>query len=166
MSTPYFYTADLCDAHAARLHVLAPGFTAFTGQSHMMGPVETLSCHNDNGLIKQVLDEPGQGRILVIDGQASLNHALIGGNLGLKAQERGWAGLVIDGAVRDRHELATLSIAILALGSSPLKSAQSGAGERGQPISIRNTVIRRGMWLYSDQDGLVISAQPLHTGSA
>ena len=166
MSQATFYTADLCDAHGPSLHVLGPGLQAFTRQSHMMGPVETVHCHNDNTLIKSVLREPGQGRILVIDGQASLDHALIGGNLGVKAQDQGWAGLVIEGAVRDRHELVALDIAILALGSTPLKSFPNGISERGQPISIRNTVVKRGMWLYADLDGAVVSTQPLHTRSS
>jgi regulator of ribonuclease activity A len=96
-------TCDLCDAHEGNpaLRVLPPLFRAFGGAAAFQGPAATLQCFEDNSLVRTAVDEPGAGRVLVIDGGASLRCALVGGNLAAIAAKNGWAGIVVDGCVRD-----------------------------------------------------------------
>ncbi len=96
-------TCDLCDAHRddPDLRVLPPALRSFGARQRFGGPVATVKCFEDNSLVKAAVDSPGQGRVLVVDGGGSLRRALLGGNLGQAAARNGWAGVVIDGAVRD-----------------------------------------------------------------
>ena len=110
--TNAFATCDLCDAHkndaSGAFGVLPPVFRAFGGQSRFAGQVVTVRCFEDNTLIKAELDRPGQGRVLVVDGGASLRRALVGGNLGAAASRNGWAGVLVNGCVRDVAEMQVL----------------------------------------------------------
>jgi regulator of ribonuclease activity A len=100
---PDFATCDLCDAHKndsdGAFRVLPPVFRDFGGRRRFAGPVVTVKCFEDNSLVKIVLDTPGQGRVLVVDGGASVRRALVGGNIGAAAARNGWAGVVVDGAM-------------------------------------------------------------------
>lgn len=161
-----FSTCDLCDAHKAdatgAFRVLPPVMRDFGGLSRFCGPVSTVKCHEDNSLVKAALDEPGAGRVLVVDGGASLRRALVGGNLAAVAARNGWAGVVVDGCVRDVGELAAAAVGIRALAAMPLPTDKRGQGQRDGIVQVQGVVIRPGDWLYADADGIVVAAQPLH----
>ena len=163
MSTD-FSTCDLCDAHKndsdGAFRVLPPVFRAFGGVARFAGPVSTVKCHEDNTLVKAALDTPGLGRVLVVDGGASLRRALVGGNLGAAAARNGWAGIVVDGAVRDVAELAACAVGIRALALMPLPTEKRNEGQRDVPVTIQGVTVRPGEWLYADEDGMVVVAQP------
>ena len=108
----------------------------------------------------QALEEPGEGRVLVVDGGASLRRALLGGNLGLAAAKNGWAGVVIDGCVRDVVELAKCSTGIRALAAVPLPTKKRGEGQRDIAVQIQGVWVRPGDWLYADEDGMVVMPAP------
>ena len=156
---------DLCDAHKAdtsgAFRVLPPVFRAFGGAQRFSGPVSTVRCFEDNTLVKAAVDGPGQGRVLVVDGGASLRRALMGGNLGAAAARNGWAGVVIDGCVRDVAELAPLPIGILALAPMPMPPRKQDQGERDVAVLIQGVWVRPGDWLYADEDGVVVHAGAL-----
>ena len=154
-------TADLCDRHADRLRVLAPGFEHFGGLRAFAGPITTLRVRRDNGLVRATLSQPGEGRVLVVDGGGLLDRALVGGNLGALAQQHGWAGVVVWGAVRDRAELAACQVGVLALASCPLPSAKAGAGDRDVAVDVAGVIVRPGQWLAADEDGVVVADAPL-----
>ena len=170
---PSFVTCDLCDAHkndpASEFQVLPPVFRDFGGARRFCGPVVTIKCFEDNTRVKATLDLPGfeetpTGRIakvLVVDGGGSLRRALVGGNLGAAAARNGWAGVVIDGCVRDVAELAVLDIGIRALASMPLPPDKRNEGQQGIAVQIQGVWVRPGDWLYADEDGMVLSAQRL-----
>ena len=103
MSKLEFATCDLCDIHkndsSGAFRVLPPVFRDFGGLKKFSGQVTTVKCFEDNSLVKAAVDSPGHGRVLVVDGGASLRRALLGGNLGAAAARNGWAGVVIDGCV-------------------------------------------------------------------
>ena len=164
MSTD-FSTCDLCDAHKndsdGAFRVLPPVFRAFGGVARFAGPVSTVKCHEDNTLVKAALDTPGLGRVLVVDGGASLRRALVGGNLGAAAARNGWAGIVVDGAVRDVAELAACAVGIRALALMPLPTEKRNEGQRDVPVTIQGVTVRPGEWLYADEDGMVVVAQPV-----
>lgn len=158
-------TCDLCDTHkddtSAAFKVLPPVFRRYGAASHFSGPVVTIRCFEDNALLKATLDLPGQGRVVVVDGGASMRRALLGGNLGAAAARNGWAGVVIHGCVRDVAELAELRIGILALACVPMPPEKRGEGQRDVPVLVQGIWVRPGDWLYADDDGVVLGTTPL-----
>jgi regulator of ribonuclease activity A len=165
MSNTSFATCDLCDAHeedtSGAFRVLPPVFRDFGASSKFSGPVATARCPEDNSRIREAVNSPGEGRVLVIEGGGSLRRALVGGNLAAAAAKNGWAGIVVDGAVRDAAELVAAGIGIKALALMPLRSVKRGEGQRDLAVDIQGVPVRPGDWLYADQDGIVISSAPL-----
>lgn len=154
-------TADLIDDHADILSVCSAQFRQFGGRARFAGAIRTLRLFEDNALVRRVLSEPGHGAVLVIDGGGSLRRALVGDLIGALAVANGWAGLVVRGAVRDSVALAELDIGIKALGTNPAKSAKAGVGEVDATLEFDDAVFIPGFWLYSDEDGIVVSPRPL-----
>lgn len=157
-------TCDLCDAHKGDsdgvFRVLPPVFRDFGGRVEFHGPVSTVKCFEDNSMLKAAVESPGLGRVLVVDGAGSLRRALLGGNLGAAAAKNGWAGLVIDGAVRDVAELAACDLGIRALAAMPLPTERREQGQRDVALQLRGVWVRPGDWLVADADGIVLQAQP------
>jgi regulator of ribonuclease activity A len=149
-------TADLYDERGEELESISVQFQNFGGESHFSGPARTIRCFEDNALVKTVLATPGEGAVLVVDGQGSLRTALMGDLIAASAVANGWAGVIINGAVRDREALATLSLGIKALGSNPKKSAKTGVGEVDVEIVIDHVRIQPGVMVYSDPDGILV----------
>jgi regulator of ribonuclease activity A len=154
-------TADLVDAHGKELRSCDTQFRQFGGRTRFFGKVRTLKTFEDNALIKQTLGCPGEGAVLVIDGQASMRCALVGDIIGGMAVQNGWAGLVIFGVIRDSVALGQLKLGIKALGSNPWRSAKQGGGELDVPVSFGGCEFRPGSWVYSDEDGLLSSDRAL-----
>lgn len=160
MDAEFPATCDLCDAHKGdsdgRFRVLPPLFRDFGARSRFQGPVSTVKCFEDNSLLKAAVESAGDGRVLVVDGGGSLRRALLGGNLGAAAAKNGWAGLVIDGAVRDVGELATCEVGIRALAPVPLPTERRGEGQRDVAVRIQGVWVRPADWLVADADGIVV----------
>ena len=161
-----FSTCDLCDLHktdtSGDFRVLPPVFRSFGGRLKFAGPVSTVKCFEDNSSVKAALDEAGAGRVLVVDGGASMRRALVGGNLGAAAAKNGWAGVVVNGSVRDAAELAACDVGIRALALMPLPPLKRNQGDRDLPVQIQAVWVRPGDWLYADEDGIVVGASQLH----
>ena len=162
---PPFSTCDFCDAQrdntTGSFRVLPPLFRDFGGRPRFFGPVVTIRCFEDNGLLKASTELPGEGRLLVVDGGGSLRRALLGGKLGAAAARNGWAGLVIDGCVRDLAELRPLALGLRALACMPRPPDKRGQGERDVAVQIQGIWVRPGDWLYADEDGMVVSSVAL-----
>jgi len=154
-------TADLCDEFGAEVRVAEPLFRDWGGSVAFAGPVETLRVMEDNALVRQVLESPGHGRVLVVDGGGSLRSALVGGNLAALAYRNGWAGIVVHGCVRDTDEIRALPLGVKALQAVPRKSGKSGAGEQGVPVTFAGVTFSRGCHLYADRDGIVVAERDL-----
>ena len=159
-----FSTCDLCDPHKAdtgdAFRVLPPVFRQFGGRAAFAGPVRTVRCFEDNTSVKAVLEAPGDGAVLVVDGGGSLRRALVGGNIAGAAARNGWAGVLVHGAVRDVAELKATDLGLLALALVPMPSDRQRAGEVDVPLQIEGVWVRPGDWLYADADGVVITAAP------
>jgi regulator of ribonuclease activity A len=153
------HTADICDAHPDETRIVAPIFRDFGGQPVFAGPVATVKVHEDNVLVRQALEEPGEGRVLVVDGGGSTACALFGGNLAWLGAENGWAGIIIHGCVRDVHELREATLGVKAIATHPKKSGKKGNGERGVPVHIGGVDLRQGDYVYADEDGIVVCAR-------
>ncbi|MBC6467032.1 ribonuclease E activity regulator RraA [Actinomadura alba] len=161
MTAIEFATADLIDDFEDELQSCETQFRQYGGRPAFAGPVATVRCFRDNALVKDVLGTPGAGKVLVVDGAGSLASALMGDLIAASAVERGWAGVVINGAVRDVVALRALDLGVKALGSNPRKSAKNGVGDVNVPVSFGGVEFRPEDWLYSDEDGIVVAHRRL-----
>ena len=149
-------TADLYDERGEELNSISLQFQSLGGRSHFSGPVRTIRCFEDNGLVKSTLATPGNGAVLVVDGSGSLRTALMGDMIAASAVANGWAGVVINGAIRDRTALANMPLGVKALGSNPRKSSKAGAGETDVDLLVDGVTIRPGVMIWCDPDGILI----------
>lgn len=155
-------TTDLSDAHP-EAQVAEPIFGDFGGKLVFHGPIRTVKVFEDNTMVRALLEERGEGCVLVVDGGGSTRCALVGGNLGQLGVDNGWAGIVVFGCVRDSNELADQDIGIKALGTHPRKSEKGlHNGKREKTVSFAGVTFKPGAWLYADVDGIVVSDAPIH----
>eukprot|EP00262_Sarcandra_glabra_P009598 TRINITY_DN24030_c0_g1_i1.p1 TRINITY_DN24030_c0_g1~~TRINITY_DN24030_c0_g1_i1.p1 ORF type:complete len:169 (+),score=30.08 TRINITY_DN24030_c0_g1_i1:296-802(+) len=155
-------TAEVCDANSqlistGDLRALQPIFQRYGRRPVFSGPIVTLKVFEDNVLVREFLEERGNGRVLVVDGGGSLRCAILGGNPVQHAQNNGWAGIVVNGCIRDVDEIEGCDIGVRALASHPMKANKKGIGEKNVPIFIAGTRISDGEWLYADTDGILVS---------
>jgi len=148
-------TADLCDQQGDELHILSGHWQWFGARRQFSGPVVTLYALGCNGEIRQLLAQPGAGRVLVIEAGGDPG-ALLGDRLGALALANGWAGVLVNGNVRDRRALAELDLGILALGTWPRRSHNRDGGRLDVPLLLGGLSIEPGDWLCADEDGVVL----------
>lgn len=152
-----FATTDLSDTHPD-LQVCDPVFADYGGVYKFHGPIRTLKIFEDNALVRSTLETPGNGAVLVVDGGASMRCALVGGNLGVLAVKNNWAGIVVNGCVRDSEELVEQDVGIKALAAHPRKSEKGlHSGHVDKVVTFAGVTFRPGAWLYADGDGIVVS---------
>lgn len=149
-------TTDISDAHP-ELQVCETRLQPYGGRSRFGGRIRTLQCHDDTALLMQVVAEPGDGAVLVIDGQGSLRCALLGDRHAGMAASNGWSGVIVHGAVRDTAGLAELDIGIKAVGPTPRRSGKTGEGRVDAPLRFGSAEFMPGGFLWSDQDGIVVA---------
>ncbi|GAA1343138.1 ribonuclease E activity regulator RraA [Arthrobacter roseus] len=149
-------TADLYDERGEELQSVGLQFQNLGGNIRFSGRVRTVKCFEDNALVKSILATPGGGAVLVIDGDGSHRTALMGDMIAESAVQNGWSGVIIHGLIRDRVEVAKLSLGVKALGSNPRKSAKTGAGEADIEVSIDGVVFRPGAMVFADEDGILV----------
>ncbi|MFJ6415732.1 ribonuclease E activity regulator RraA [Paeniglutamicibacter sp. NPDC091659] len=152
-----FTTCDLFDADET-LQSLSLQLADFGARPRFSGPIRTVRCYRDNGLVKSLLNSPGDGAVLVVDGAGSLESALMGDMIAAAAVKNGWAGVVINGAIRDRVALAQTELGIKALGSNPRKSAKDSVGAVDVVVDFGGVVFKPGATLWSDEDGILVGS--------
>lgn len=157
-------TTDISDALGDAARVAAPVFTDYGGRKAFSGQITTVKCFEDNSLVRQALETPGEGRVLVVDGSGSTNCALLGDMLASLALNNGWAGIVVNGCIRDSAEIAGIGIGVKALATHPRKSRKQGLGERDVPLAFAGIEFKPGEYLYADPDGIVVTAEPVAIG--
>ncbi len=150
-------TADRMDERGGELDSCELQFRQFGARRAFAGRVRTVRCADDNVLVRRVLEEPGAGRVLVVDGGGSLRTALFGDVMAGLAARNGWEGVVINGAVRDAATLAGIDVGVKALGSQPRRSGKAGIGEADVTVSFGGATFRPGAELWSDEDGVVVT---------
>lgn len=159
-------TTDLLDNNEAliqqeRLRVMAPMFQKYGGKLAFAGSIVTLKLFEDNSLVRAVLGEPGEGKVLVIDGGGSLRCALLGDQLAEMAVKNGWEGVVVYGCIRDSAAINTLPLGVRALNTHPLKTVKKNIGERDVNVTFGGVTLKPGEWLCADEDGVIVSTTPL-----
>jgi regulator of ribonuclease activity A len=150
-------TADLCDRFADRLQIGDPVFGNYGGRQCFGGPATTVKVFEDNSLVRQALEEPGEDRVLVVDGGGSMRCALVGDQLALLGQRNQWAGIIVYGAIRDSVEIAAVDLGVKALGCHPLRSVKRNEGQRDIPVFFGGLRIAPGYIVYADRDGIIVS---------
>ncbi len=155
-----FSTPDLSD-DAPDARALPLQFVNYGGRKQFAGRAVTIKCHEDNSLVKALVDEPGEGRVIVVDGGGSMRRALLGDMLAEKAAANGWSGLVIFGVIRDVDEIGATDLGVQALGSCPVKTEKLGVGQRDVPVDMGGVVVAPGDYIYADNNGVLVSSRPL-----
>ncbi len=156
-----YATTDLADAYGERLRIADPVFRDFGGELEFHGPAKTIKIFEDNSLVRSCLEQPGAGRVLVVDGGGSLRCALVGDQLGDLAVANHWAGLLVYGCIRDSAAIRSLPVGVKALGVHPRKSVKRGVGEEDVPVRFAGLDIAPGAWVYADADGVGVSDKQL-----
>ncbi len=154
-------TADLVDEHDDRVRLCDRPWRRFGRVRSFWGPVATVRCFEDNALLKKALQERGDGRVMVVDGGGSTRCALIGDQIAAILAAGGWAGIVLNGAIRDSAEIDAMPVGVFCLGTTPKKSAKDGGGHRNVPIEFGGVEFRPGAYVYCDADGVLVSAEAL-----
>ncbi len=149
-------TADLYDEYGEDLQSVSIQFRSFGGVKAFSGPARTLRCHEDNALFKSIVSTPGNGSVAVVDGAGSLERALMGDMIATIAADNGWAGVIINGAIRDCVAISSLALGVKALGTNPRKSTKEGTGEADVTLQLDTCTVRPGAMVYSDEDGILI----------
>ena len=156
-----FSTADLYDQYESDVKVALPGFRDYGGRKRFYGPISTLKVYEDNSLVRAMLEEPGDNRVLVVDGGESMHCALVGDKLAQLAMDNNWMGIIVSGCIRDSQVIGGIDIGMKALGTNPRKSVKRNTGERDVPVSFSGVLFTPGEFIYADEDGILISARSL-----
>lgn len=156
-----FKTADLCDHYGDVVQIVEEELINFGGRDTFSGEIETVRTFEDNSLVRECLGRNGEGKVLVVDGGGSFRRALLGDNLAVLAIENGWSGVVINGCIRDAGEIMEMDLGVLALGTHPRKTDKRGFGDHNVTVRFGGVVFEPGAHLYADDDGVVVSPQPL-----
>ena len=152
---------DICDQFIDDIAVLEPVFHDYGGKQRFCGEIVTIKCFEDNSLVAETVREPGKGRVIVVDGGGSLRRALLGDMLAAAAVDKGWAGLLVNGCVRDVEILATLDLGVKALASYPVRTDKRGEGQRDVPLRFAAALMEPGDFLYADANGIVVAKHKL-----
>ncbi|MTI14391.1 ribonuclease E activity regulator RraA [Sansalvadorimonas verongulae] len=156
-----YVTPDLCDEHPDQVVAAAPGFRNFGGVLSFGGKVVTVKCFEDNSRVKELVDEDGTGKVMVVDAGGSMRRACLGDMLAEKAVKNGWAGIIMYGCVRDVDVLAELPLGVQALGAHPMKTDKKGIGEVNIPVTFHGVTFVPGSYVYADNNGIISSPLPL-----
>ena len=156
-----FKTADLCDEYSDSLKIAQPLFNDYGKRISFDGEISTVKCFEDNSLVRNQLEQPGKGRVLVVDGGGSTRCAMVGDILAQMGADNGWSGIVVYGCIRDSGVIATIEIGVKAMGTLPLKSVKKGEGEIDITVHFADVDFIPGQYLYADEDGIILSPKAL-----
>ncbi len=154
-------TSDLCDA-CGEARACALPLRSFGRRRSFAGSIRTIRCHEDIGLMRDVVAQPGTGQVLVIDGGGSMARALFGDVMAALALRNGWAGLVIHGAIRDSVEIDAMDVGVKALGTVPRRGERTGVGEVDIPVQFGGVTFTPGRRLVADDDGVIVLPEGTH----
>lgn len=154
-------TSELCDLYADQVDVVEPIFSSFGGASQFFGKVTTIKCFENNGLIAEVLEENGEGRVLVVDGGGAVRRALVDAELAQLAADNGWEGIIVYGAVRQIQQLENIDIGIHAIAPIPVGADENDIGENDIPVNFGGVTFFPEDYIYADLTGIILSQEPL-----
>ena len=154
-------TADLVDIIGEDVQSCDTQFRDLGGRVEFCGKISTVKCFQDNALLKSILSEDNPGGVLVIDGRASMRSALVGDIIAGLGKEHGWAGVIVNGPIRDSKVIGGMDFGCKALGTNPRKSSKTGDGERDIVVSLGSVDFVPGHYVYCDSDGIIVTEEPI-----
>ncbi len=156
-----YVTPDLCDAYPDLVKVVEPMFRSYGARESFGGEIVTVKCFEDNSIVKQQVDQPGKGKVMVVDGGGSKRKALLGDMLAEKAASNGWEGIIIYGCIRDVDVINVTDLGVQALATIPLKTEKKGIGELNIEVTFGGVSFIPGQYIYADNNGVIVSPEPL-----
>jgi len=156
-----FKTADLCDDHSDNLVILSQNFKSYGKINSFCGKIQTVKCFNDNSKVKELVNKDGLNKVLVIDGAASKDCALLGDMLAEAASKNNWSGIIVNGCIRDSDVIANIDLGVFALTTMPVKSVKNNIGEINVEVKFMVVNFKPGDYIYADMDGIIISKTEL-----
>jgi len=154
-------TTDLSDKYGEKVRVADSIFNNYGYNIRFFGAIHTLKVFEDNSLVRKVLEQDGEGKVLVVDGGGSLRCALLGDMLGELAVKNKWNGVIVFGCIRDSNAMKQLAIGVKALNTHPLKSVKRNEGQENIPVHFAGVSFVPGEFVYADEDGLLVSSERL-----
>ena len=154
-------TPDLCDKYPELVQVVEPMFNNYGGKESFGGEIVTVKCFEDNSIVKEQVANPGHGKVMIVDGGASMRAALLGDMLAEKAAENGWEGLIVYGCIRDVDVIMETNLGVQALSTHPMKTDKRGLGDLNVPVTFGGVTFKPGQYVYADNNGVIISPEKL-----
>lgn len=154
-------TPDLCDEFAECISVVQPMFNNYGGRKAFGGEIVTVKCFEDNSVVKAQVDQPGKGKVMVVDGGGSMRAALLGDMLAEKAASNGWEGIIIYGCIRDVDVIGQTELGVQALRTHPMKTDKRGIGDLNVPVTFGGVTFIPGQYVYADNNGVIVSTKSL-----
>ena len=155
-----FYTADLCDKYNDKVHVLEPILKSYGGLKKVMGQIVTIKLLGNNQSLASLLKQEGEGKIVIVDVEGKYT-AVVGDNLMKFAHDNHWAGIIVNGYVRDTKNTKEIDVALFALGTCPKKTIEPQEGTLHVRLNFGGVSFNEGEYLYADRDGIILSKEPL-----
>jgi RraA family protein len=145
-----------------RLYAGGPRLRPMHREGKLAGPAFTVkTAAGDNLLVHKALDSARPGDVIVVDAGGFLDNAIIGELMMTRAKQRGVAGIVIWGAIRDSAEIGAGTYPVFAAGVTHRGPYKNGPGEINVPIMMGGTPVSPGDIIVGDADGLVAVPQEL-----
>jgi regulator of ribonuclease activity A len=156
-----FFTADICDEHSDRVAVLGAGYSNYGGVDKCQGEIVTIKLdRNISDLIPLLRDVDGSGKIVVIDVDQAY-YAVVGETLMNFAHQNNYAGIVVNGYIRDSFLIRDIPVALYALGTCSRKYIPVTSGEQDVPLVFGGVEFNSGDYLYADSDGVIVAAEKI-----
>lgn len=156
-----FFTADICDEYSDRVSVLESGYINYGGAEKCQGEIVTIKLDKNNAdLITLLRDEDGTGKVVVVDVDQAY-FAVVGENLMKFARQNHYAGIIVNGYIRDTFQIKDIPVALYAIGTCSRKSIPVTAGQRNIPLSFGGIDINHGDYLYADTDGVIVTTEKI-----
>jgi regulator of ribonuclease activity A len=156
-----FSVPDICDKHSDVIQIGNIEFQSYGKKKSFHGQIETLFCPDDNSLVKKALNTDGKNKVLVIDASSNTHTSMVGDQIAAAAKKNNWAGIIVNGNIRDIEVIANIEIGVLAKASVPLKTNKDDFGKQGVNLYFNNVIIKPGFWIYVDTNGWVVSKNKL-----
>lgn len=152
---------DLFDLFPEQLLLADQPFIDYGKKTVFSGEIVTVACFEDNSKVKELLATDGTGKVLVVDGKGSMNRALLGDMIAENAVKNNWHAVVINGCIRDAGAIATMNLAVKAIGCNPIKTEKLDVGDINVTVTFAGIEFIPGWTIYGDLNGLAVSQSTL-----
>ena len=157
-----FTVPDICDLYENDISIGSNFLKSFGGLEKFCGEIATVECEHSNKLVKEIVQEKGANKVLVIKHTGESLCSMVGDQIAQTAYENNWNGILVDGYIRDIEIIKDINIGVCAKNSYPKKTNKSlGTGKRDISFRLGGAQINPGSWIYVDSNGWVISKNEL-----